>query len=78
MSCFEYEIVYIDVCVIHMQIIFIYFVNVFKYLPFIPVVMVSMVSVIVPYVCPVFNIWLYILCYCRFLWYRECAVYIWR
>jgi hypothetical protein len=35
-----------------------YFSNVFKYFHFFSVLMMSIVSVMVPYVCPVFNMWL--------------------
>jgi hypothetical protein len=62
LQCSEYCGVCVNVCVIHLQVIFAdlymwYFFNVFKCFPILCILIPSTVSAMVPYLCPVFNMW---------------------
>jgi hypothetical protein len=55
----EYWVLCVNVCVIHLQVIFadLVFFHVLKCFHFLCILIMPIVSIMVPYLCPVFNTW---------------------
>lgn len=62
MQCSEYWVMCLNVCVIHLQLIFAHLVSVvfsivFNCFSFLYALIMSVVFAMIPYLCPVFNTW---------------------